>query len=323
MNIKIGSFNCLNFGIGSAGKEKSELISKIIKEEEFDVVALQEIKSDIIVQDVLRKLNCGNLKGKWQGCSDREIGDYAFIWNSKHLILPKTTLPNGTIRTFYPHIYRQYGRDPELGKISLARPPFYGRFQTAFIGLPKIEIRLINTHIRYSKGRDGEELAPLIGETILRKNEFKALTKNIYYRVSDKIYGVPDGESTPLTAYTILLGDYNLNLNESKAGSPYLGELETIEIKCLADESKTKKIVTKQTELTTLKKNVEENQEDNIFANNYDHFSYDENRFDAISKSIAKINTVKKYCKNNAQKHLETVSDHVPIKITLTIEKGS
>lgn len=320
MEIKIGSFNCLNLG-RLASSEKIELIAKIIKREKYDVIALQEVKLGGI-DAILYKLNFGK-NGKWCGREDNEINDYAFIWNSERVKLPQTKLPNGEIRTFYPHVYKQYGRDPELGRINLARPPFYGRFQTNFSGLPKIEIRLINTHIRFSKGKDGKELAPSASEMALRKFEFKALTQNIYYRISDKIYGRTDGESTPLTAYTILLGDYNLNLNESQAGGSYLGELETVCIDCNRDPSRNKVIVTKQSELTTLKKQTESNEESaEIFANNYDHFTYDEKRFDGTQTSIARINSVEKYCDNNAETHLKTISDHIPIKMKLSIKKG-
>ena len=325
MNIKIGSFNCLNFGSASARKGKGKLIAKVIYDEGFDIIALQEIKGSSVVNDVLRNLNCGNHKGKWQGCADadNEVNDYAFIWNSERITLPKTKLANGKIRVFHPHIYKQYGRDPELGRISLARAPFYGRFQTRFVGMPNIELRLINTHIRFSKGKDGKELAPMIGEIALRKFEFQALTKNIYYRLSDKVYGKSEGESNPQTAYTILLGDYNLNLSESMAGSPYLGELECIEIKCKSNEDKTKVIVTKQGALTTLKKPNEENDEDSVcFANNYDHFTFDNRRFNGTRKTITRINTIDKYFKKDPQRHLKELSDHTPIKMTLSIKKG-
>ena len=325
MDVKIGSLNCLNFGMGSRNKKDIGLIAKIIKNEKYDIVALQEIKPGVI-EYILNSLNFGSAFRKWSGCADNDgaVNDYAFIWNTEHIMLPQTKLANGEIRVFRPHIYRQYGRDPELGKLSIARPPFYGRFQTAFPGLPKIELRLINAHIRWSKGKDGKEMAPSFSEVALRKYEFKALTKNIYYRVSDKVYGRSEGEGSPLTAYTVLLGDYNLNLKGSCAHSPYyLDELETIFIKCDRDSSRDKMIVTKQSELTTLKKqDSSEKQDTDTFSNNYDHFTYDENRFNGVRSNISRINTVEKYCNNDVQMHIEKVSDHTPIKMTLSVKKG-
>ena len=308
--------NCLHLS-AKTENDKVSLIAQIIKRERFDVVALQEVKSGGL-DTILTSLNGGNKKGKWAGCADNN--DYAFVWNTEHLTLPKAKLPNGQIRTSYPRVYNQYRRDPELGWISFARPPFYGRFQTNWTRLPKVEIRLINTHIRFSKGKDGEEKAPTANDIALRQFEYRALTKSIYYRVSDKVYGKAEGESSPMTAYTILLGDYNMNLKESGAGSPYLGELETITISCCRDD---KVIVATQSELTTLKKTQDsEERSAQIFANNYDHFSYDTNRFNGTRQRITRVNTVEKYCHNDPQEHLKKVSDHTPIKMSLNIKKG-
>lgn len=326
MDIKIGSLNCLHLSAKS-DSEKVAQIARIIYEECFDIVALQEVKSGGL-DAILNKLNPGRdrTKGKWAGCADHN--DYAFVWNTKHLTLPKTKLANGQMRIAYPRVYNQYKRDPDLGRISFARPPFYGRFQTNWTGIPKVEIRLINAHIRFSKGKDGEEHAPTANDLALRRFEYQALTKSIYYRVSDKVYGKAEGESSPTTAYTILLGDYNMNLRESGAGSPYLGDLETVTISCGRDD---KVIVAKQSELTTLKKpkdSDEQNDEQNteqktqIYANNYDHFSYDTNRFNGTRQRISRVNTVEKYCHNDPQEHLKKVSDHTPIKMSLNIKKG-
>ena len=156
----------------------------------------------------------------------------------------------------------------------------------------------------------------------MRKFEFKALTKSIYYSVSDKVYGNPEGKSSPLTAYTILLGDYNMNLRESGAGSPLLDKLETITIPCIKSDSHSKIIVTRQSELTTLKQQYDsEEQSAQIFANNYDHFSYDTNRFNGTRQRISRVNTVEKYCHNDPQEHIKKISDHTPIKMSLNIKK--
>lgn len=332
MDIKIGSLNCLHLSAKS-DSEKVAQIARIIYEEHFDIVALQEVKNGGL-DAILNKLNPGSdrTKGKWAGCADHN--DYAFVWNTKHLTLPKTKLANGQMRIAYPRVYNQYKRDPELGRISFARPPFYGRFQTNWTGIPKVEIRLINAHIRFSKGKDGEEHAPTANDLELRRFEYQALTKSIYYRVSDKVYGKAEGESSPTTAYTILLGDYNMNLRESGAGSPFLGDLETVVIQCGRSRSDGKVIVTRQSELTTLKKQKDSDEENTeqddeqrteqkaqIFANNYDHFSYDTNRFSGTRKRISRVNTVEKYCNNDPQEHIKKVSDHTPIKMSLNIKK--
>lgn len=335
MDIRIGSLNCLNFGRESKNKKDISLFAGIILQERMDVIALQEVKSAEVVNYILNQLNIRS-RHTWKGFFDKREAkqEYAFIWNSDRVDLPKTKLDNGETRVYYPHIYRQYRKDPSLGNLALIRPPLYGRFQTTIPNVPKIEIRLINTHIRFSKGKDGEEQAPTTGELLLRKFEFQALTSSIYYYVSDKVYGKPEGESSPLTAYTILLGDYNMNLRRSGASSSFLDNLETVVIPCGRSESRNKIIVTRQSELTTLKKqkdsdgeNTEQDDEQRteqkaqIFANNYDHFSYDTNRFSGTRKRISRVNTVEKYCNNDPQEHIKKVSDHTPIKMSLNIKK--
>lgn len=335
MDIRIGSLNCLNFGRESKNKKDISLFAGIILQERMDVIALQEVKSAEVVNYILKQLNIRS-RHTWKGFFDKREAkqEYAFIWNSDRVDLPKTKLANGETRVYYPHIYRQYRKDPSLGNLALIRPPLYGRFQTTIPNVPKIEIRLINTHIRFSKGKDGEEQAPTTGELFLRKFEFQALTSSIYYYVSDKVYGKPEGESSPLTAYTILLGDYNMNLRRSGASSSFLDNLETVVIPCGRSESRNKIIVTRQSELTTLKKqkdsdgeNTEQDDEQRteqkaqIFANNYDHFSYDTNRFSGTRKRISRVNTVEKYCNNDPQEHIKKVSDHTPIKMSLNIKK--
>ena len=139
----------------------------------------------------------------------------------------------------------------------------------------------------------------------MRRNEFDVLTKAIYAKESDKRYG----NNRP--AYTILLGDYNLNLPSSMAKSPYL--IEAFEI----SDGDTKKIITTvQHELSTLKK---KDREEGIFANNYDHFTYDVERFNGVVVSCNCINTVEKYCDGNAEEYLKNISDHIPVSLDVEI----
>jgi hypothetical protein len=55
------------------------------------------------------------------------------------------------------------------------------------------------------------------------------------------------------------------------------------------------------------------------FTNDYDHFSYDECRFDGTNVIIERVNSVCKYCGNDFEKYREKVSDHVPIKLELIL----
>ena len=323
MEYKIGSFNCLNLGQVSVNKKDKDMITRIILESRFDIVALQEVKDTVVVNTILYTLNCGrSSSGIWKGAADNEVNDYAFIWNSSRVELASTKLKDGSIRMFQPRIYKQYRLDRKKGELPLIREPFYARFHTVVPGLPKIEFRLINTHIRYSKGKDGENAIVPLGETAMRQNEFLVLGNSIYNRISDRCYGSNDGYGSAETAYTILLGDYNLNLRSANAGSPYLPCEEFI-----IDTRKQKCLRTVQTGLTTLKKpsKKEDSHSEEIgdyYVSNYDHFTYDSERFDGTTVTCERIDAVKEYCDDDYEKYVEKVSDHVPIRMTFDLKKG-
>ena len=81
--------------------------------------------------------------------------------------------------------------------------------------------------------------------------EFNILTRVIYHNISDRRYG------NNLPAYTIILGDYNLNLNRPWTKGPYLQENVEID-----DAGIRKHIITVQDQLTTLKAIKRDEKED-------------------------------------------------------------
>lgn len=307
MPYNIGSFNCLNFTQASSKNVQS--FADIILNENFDIVALQEIKGQQALNRILSRL-----PSYWMGIADNDsnVSDYAFVWNTRRFVLANAE-EAGMARIYSPRIYKQYKIDRLHGQKNLVREPFYARFFPTGGSAPYIEIRIFNTHIRYSKGKEeaGQEVQTL-GSILMRKNEFDVLTKAIYAKESDKRYG----NNRP--AYTILLGDYNLNMRSSSATDPYL--LDSFEI---IDGRSTKKIKTVQDQLTTLKKPNEENRDKskNIFSSNYDHFTFDANRFNDISVTCDRINTVKKYCDDDYEQHLKDISDHIPVVMKLNIRR--
>lgn len=295
---KIGSFNCLNLGMGAS--KDIQAFADIIIKENFDIVALQEIKGQNALNRILTRL-----PNYWLGIADDDcnVNDYAFIWNSRRFVLANAE-EQGLNREYAPRIYKQYRIDRKSGQTDLIREPFYARFFPCGGAVPYIELRLINTHIRFSKGTASEENS--LSAVAMRKNEFNVLVRSIYAKESDKRYG----NNRP--AYTILLGDYNLNLPASKAKPPYL--IEAFEI---MDGASKRVIATVQHGLSTLKKK-DFDSENNKFANNYDHFTYDVNRFDGLLISCNCIDTVERYCGGDTEKHIKNISDHIPI--TLGIE---
>lgn len=299
---KIGSFNCLNLGMGAS--KEIQLFADIILNEGFDIIALQEVKGQNVLNRIINRL-----PSYWKGIADDDatVNDYAFIWNTRRFKLA-TTEEIGVSREYAPRIYKQYKVDKKAGQKDLVRKPFFARFFPVGGAAPYIEIRIINTHIRFSKGKsDSSEDENSIGAVAMRRNEFDVLTKAIYAKEADKRYG----NNRP--SYTILLGDYNLNAPSSVAKSPYL--IESFEIE---DTAGSRKIITTiQSELSTIKKDSENSGE--IFVNNYDHFTFDASRFDDVVVSCSRINTVDKYCNGNAEKHIQDISDHIPVAMDIEI----
>ena len=304
--FKIGSFNCLNLGM--AASKDIQTFADIILDGGFDIIALQEIKGHNGLNRIMARL-----PSYWEGDADDSVNDYAFIWNTRRFVLANAE-ETGLSREYKPRIYKQYKIDRKNGQTDLIREPFFARFFPTGGAAPYIEVRIINTHIRFSKGKsDNSEDVNTPGAIAMRKNEFDVLTKAIYAKEADKRYG----NNRP--SYTILLGDYNLNSPSSTAKSPYL--IESFEID---DTIRSKKIITTiQKELSTLKKKQEDDSQDvddnNIFANNYDHFTYDASSFRDVVVTCQRINTVDKYCDGDKEKHIKDISDHLPVMMNIDI----
>lgn len=303
MIYRIGSFNVrnLNFPISKDGKRSFDTIASIIKNENFDVVALQEVLSNKVWEQL--KMHLGpDWQFSWErppqyfgeSKADARGEGYAYIWNSKKIDLVETEV-DGQTRKFLPRIWKQYRA---LGQ-KLIREPYYARFT------PKgklagcfCEIRLINTHIVYG---DSNKL----GE-VVRYNEFLKLVSNVYENVANKRYG------DTMPAYVVVLGDYNLPLKT----------LQQADIKVKIGNStlerKQERVITLQDELTTLNhKQQDDGTYISEFVNNYDHFSFIEKYREIMNIDVECVD-VRKYCSDLA-KYWETVSDHIPIKMSINL----
>lgn len=313
MAYKIGSFNMFKFSFQSDSEIRKDftVLSRIVRDNKFDIIALQEVFSPNALGRLLNHLGQYEWDGVWDSptsFSSFAAEGYGFIWNKRRMRLAATTQPDGTKKTFRPHIYNQYRVDRRLGQTQLIRNPYYARFEP--LDGSFCEIRLINTHIMFSKGNSQNQLLD-IGAVVMRKREFDILTQALYNSIADKRYG----NNRP--AYTIILGDYNLNLRTSGAAGAYLNEIVMLE-----DQGHIKRLVTVQDKLTTLKADKSENREPgfSFWANNYDHFTYDMDRFSTVSALSSKIDTVKEYCNNDYKLHRKTVSDHVPIALNINLK---
>ena len=307
MGYKIGSFNMFKWS-----KDESKNLSKladIIREEQFDIIAMQEVLKKDVLNSLMHYLP--GWDKRWdspRSYSNNAAEGYGFIWNTRRIGLAKYT-ENGVEKIFEPRILNQYKVDKKAGQTNLIRNPYYGRFTPqSSIGGGFFEIRLINTHINFGKKDNGED-AP--GAHEQRNKEFDVLAKAVYPKYADKRYG------NFMPAYTILLGDYNLNLRDSKCGY-YLKE----ESVTLNDNGRNRIIQTFQSELSTLSaaESTENPQyEKSIYANNYDHFSYDIISFSEqdIKTGIGRVDAVRKYYNCEKDKYKAEISDHIPIYMTV------
>lgn len=141
-----------------------------------------------------------------------------------------------------------------------------------------------------------------------RREEYRTLVESI----------IPENMVKKTNYYTIALGDYNLNLH--KGGQKRSDKIK--EERTDLEGLKGRQIIIQsfQDELTSLvQTGSTENPdyEENIYANNYDHFSYD---LFSVSPYVCdgpkRIDAVRKYYKEDndkVKKYKENYSDHVPV----------
>lgn len=325
MSYKIGSFNMMKWA--PISKKSLEKIAEIIRKENFDIVAMQEVLSKEAVKELIKR----HLPGwdyRWNtpnSFSYNASEGYAFIWNTKTVELVVTKTANGE-RVFEPRILNQYKLEKEEGQTKLIRNPYFGRFKFKQCFA---EVRLINTHINFGKKENGDDS---LGAVKQRNKEYDILAKSIYPKYAAKRYG----NSYP--AYTIILGDNNLNLKRTGLESYLQNEIMTIE-----DNGHERRIETRQSQKTTLKQSqknkdslnemnsissgdneivrdiVTKISETDPYANNYDHFSYDVLEFHdkGARTGISRVDAVRKYYEGKADEYRVEISDHVPKKCGL------
>lgn len=327
MKIRIASFNIEKFSRQSVyyaedseSRKDIEMIAKIIRENNFDIIALQEVFHPEALKCLLRVLSnqipidvpvsrmglytaqiAGFKSDKWEArwakprtkYSDMAAEGYAFIWNTKRIELSK----NMKGKAFEPRI-ADYGHASEL-----VRPPLIARFNPL---RSYYEIRLINTHIVFSikdedKLRSNQDGELISSSTKLRNLELQILLKGIYKRFSEMVvdYRGIDKYARNLVPYTFLLGDYNLNLQDvNHVARPsecldfdnsigYINGRKKMWIETVNSKKTTLRKNslstdnTSNSDITTVKTDVSRSYEaENYLANNFDHFSFDLDRLD-------------------------------------------
>lgn len=339
MGYRIGSFNMRNLGLSAMSQQNPrdlKTIARIIREEHFDVVALQEVLSQgkaFTAPGYAKRSILMELGSEWDFCwadaeaeNDPRHEGFAFVWKKSRLRLctTKVLTPFGEItRTFNPRICK-------LNHEDMVRQPYYGRFTASDIpGGTNVEFRLICIHTYYGKEDDEMDRA-------IRQHELDVLMKDIYPQINDRRYG------DPMVSYTILLGDYNAELwtKESRQWQEALKKerggkrpaiMQTDENGIVrSNRYGWREVKTVQDQLTTLKSKTTNNGEefDTMgYSFNYDHFSYEERSFSGLQPNVERITAaVSEYCRvsdgdynSDFEKYYKTVSDHIPIVMDIEL----
>lgn len=295
---KICTFNIQHFNTTNPKGHpipRIETIAKMIDKNMFDVIAIQEIVRTEVIKKILEYLKYlpSNSICKWEGYAELsgksgEGGEcYGFIWNSKRLI-PMEPAKIITVK-----------------KNKVLRPPLYIRFKPVDTK-SDFEIRLLNIHIRFSNNKreeannsldDNEDLFEMekelknhdIGTVEARRAEFDALI-DCY---TDIMNPASTKNAYAKQAYTIILGDYNLCLDDSpklqsntfkRNGTRDCVKLNNgkITLKTTGIDKTTLRTVPKD-----IKEKLEQNQPVSIedenrypskWSHNYDHFTYNINQ---------------------------------------------
>ena len=301
---RIGSFNWCNlskhhFNDKVPRYKGFEIIADLIRREELDIVCFQEILSEGKPIYDLVDHYLPNWEKKWVPSKDSSDHSknkdnrgegYAVIWNGKRIKKADGGTPIGA-KSFEPTVlddgkYRFFSRIPMYARLIPKNGGFF-------------EFRLVNVHIHFGDNTPSE--------IDKRKAEYDCFVKQIYPDISMKRkYG------NNRAAYTIAMGDYNLNIRREYPDGMGVNILPNTYIE---DEyiSTQQVIRTLQTELTSVKNDG--------YSQNYDHFTVDikKLRESGISWKVERVDAVSNYCNGSFEEYTTSVSDHVPIIMELQI----
>ena len=127
------------------------------------------------------------------------------------------------------------------------------------------------------------------------------------------------GRSVPSSARRGVYSPRQERMARSGLPGPYLEERVTL----LDNGRLQKQLLTVQDQPPTLKmpraSGGPEEEPEEGFASNYDHFTYDAQRFRQAQVSVGRVNSVLSHCGGDFARHRREISDHVPIRMTLEL----
>ena len=312
----IATFNAGNLSRSTCTRQKSSFIADMIRHEEIDLIAIQEVKDADSLIPIVAALGQDSWEFSWLNARPKRgfvdvdhdpYGEgYAFLWNRRRLQRITTTLIDGSHGIYDPLVYDQYQVNRPQGQRELIRDPVFGRFSPQGLGGGNFELRILCDHIRYN-GIDEDKdrfFWPM------RQNEFEVLTRTLLPKLEDMVFG------SQMPSYMIALGDYNMNLQRFWTKKPYLAEPS--EGYVMGD----KRIVTVQDQLTTLKKPKAGKQEQTVgYLHGFDHFSYNKNRLASLHPKVRRCDIMSdgyySIYYGDYDRYRMEISDHIPVVMTL------
>jgi exonuclease III len=337
----IGSFNCrwgcLNDNEKKEFRNESRnvTIREFVKWGHLDILTLQEYRTS---ENPLYEKNSSPkrfdiLHPEWMidGFSSRKRKGVDFSYErTKEYCIPArySYVDNGYAIMWNCNKFEILSSDKELeekfngirSNYLISRPPQILRLKYKMGNGKGCEIRIINTHLTFS-GKEAKTIYIKENEhyrirnitsdmryvekkpqPIIKRQEELVKCLEMYKKVASMI-----AKDTPPSLHTILLGDFNLTPDEC---NNILKNTSVV----LPNYSDQKKLSLKQEELTTLKRKMILGNKV-YFNKSYDHFIINP----ALTAESSVINTVCKYFKERNDVHYLQFSDHIPIKLEVTL----
>lgn len=320
--IRVASLNMKNFN--STNKDIA-FVAKVLRECRSDIIVLQEVLDQGVAEVSFNSSGLGLLRRTigthWDATrvsikerieddypylkSDKRGEGYAFLWNTQRIEL----LQDKNDQDILPSLFADYKPGDKLNW--LRRDPGYGRFK---IKNTKVEIRVINVHL-ISEVPSNENFIskiPIKDKAELRISEFDVVAGKIYKRIHHK------RDLNFNSVYTIIIGDYNLNLEGYGEDLPSIQEVRCYDIFGNHCDWGFTKMKTVQTDRTTIKGDY------SGFKNNFDHCSFIEDlkHSHAIRKCNRHIKLDESDPEEKIKEYYEKVSDHMPIVVEINYERN-
>ena len=315
--IRVASLNMKNFN--SFNKDINHVAS-VLRDCSSDIIVLQEVLSQDIADLTMNVGGLNSLRRAigpyWEAKRvsidlrpdndpflkrDRRGEGYAFLWNTQRIELLKDV--NG--KEILPCQFNDYKPGSNLNW--LRRDPGYGRFK---IKNSKIEIRIINVHI-ISEMPDKDSFKskiPISDKAELRRSEFDVIAGKIYNRINNNRKDLNFN-----SVYTIIIGDYNLNLEGYGEDKETIQEMRCYDMFGNQRDWGFTKMKTVQSDLTTIKGDY------SGYKNNFDHCSYvnDRKHSQAVGNCGRCTILDESDPAEKIEKYYKDVSDHLPIVVEI------